>query len=68
MLVKALVTAIIGGLLFPFFVKLFTRKSLDEKLLTLLAKDFSSLFSSLLSFWSQKLSVKVIPQIIFVPL
>ncbi|WKU25229.1 hypothetical protein Q3A90_10320 [Priestia megaterium] len=31
MLGKALITAIIGGVLFPLFFKLFTRKSLDKK-------------------------------------
>ncbi|GAB1806126.1 hypothetical protein PMEGAPR236_12180 [Priestia megaterium] len=31
MLVKALITAIIGGILFPLFFKPFTRKSLDKK-------------------------------------
>ena len=47
MLVKALITAIIGGILFPLFFKLFTRKSLDKRLLDLSVKDFSSRLSSL---------------------
>ncbi|MDN3363862.1 hypothetical protein QU577_19020 [Priestia megaterium] len=40
MLVKALITAIIGGVLFPLFFKLFTRKSLDKKTISPVIQGF----------------------------